>query len=99
MKRWSAAVSVAAIIIIAISAGYPPPAIAAQRFAQMLADAEGLPPNPVEISENPGKVSRSKSDQERREACERDRSAKAHAFGGPSETAILDQAIELDCPK
>jgi len=99
MTRWFAAGSVAAMIIMAISMGSPPPARAAQQFAQAPADAEGLPPNPVEISENPGKVSRSKSDQERREACERDRSAKARAFGGPSETAILDQAIEMDCPK
>lgn len=88
-----------AAMTLAILAAPMAPVMAEQRYARAPATVDGLPPSPVEISENPGKATRNKSDQERREACELHRSAKSNAIGGPSDAAILDQAIEMDCPK
>ena len=90
--------SMAALALL-ISTASMAPAVAAQQYAQAPGAVDALPRSPVEISENPGKATRTKSDQERREACERHRSAKVSAIGGPSDTAILDQAIEMDCVK
>ena len=73
-------------------------ATTAQQYAQAPAPVDPLPPSPIEISENPGKATQNKSDEERRAACGRHRSAKGKAIGGPSDAAILDQAIEIDCP-
>lgn len=90
----AAALGFAAIILILPLAS----ATAAQQYAQAPAAVDPLPPSPIEISENSGKATQNKSDEERRAACGRHRSAKAKAIGGPSDAAILDHAIEIDCP-
>lgn len=91
--------AVFAFAAVAASAIPPLSASAAQRYAQATSPSREMPPSPIDIFENPEKAFHHRSEQERREACDRDRSAKNNAAGSSLSTAILDQAMEVDCAK